>query len=198
MSLQFPVSTKRNGHETNTCKPSIYFILFHSEKLLLAFDSRNCCHGSALEVSDGVSAYNQRTSSSQKSGGMHCHILQYLRVFHFPFSVICILFCATNILFCVTYILFCVTYILFCAAYIFRFVQRIFSVYAVYIFCFVQVYFPFCAVVYIFRFVQRIFSVLCRIYFLFCAAYIFSFVQRKYIFHYTNEILKGSIIFFQS
>ena len=33
----------------------IDFILFHSKKLLLAFDSQNCCHGSALEVSDGVS-----------------------------------------------------------------------------------------------------------------------------------------------
>ena len=56
LSLQFPVSTKRNDHETNTCKSGIDFILFHSEKLLLAFDSRNCCDGSSLEISDGVSA----------------------------------------------------------------------------------------------------------------------------------------------
>ena len=56
LSLQFPVSTTRNGHETNTCESGIDFILFHSEKLLLAFDSRNCYYGSALEVSDGVSA----------------------------------------------------------------------------------------------------------------------------------------------
>ena len=77
LSLEFPVSTKRNGHETNTCKSCIDFILFHSEKLLLAFDSWNCCHGQHWK-SVLASVYNQRTSSSEKSGGMHCQILHYL------------------------------------------------------------------------------------------------------------------------
>ena len=76
------------------------------------------------------------------------------RVFHFPFSVICILFCVTHILICVTYVfgfvqciffLLCKAYFLFCAAYIFRFLQRIF--------CFVQ---------YIVHFVQQKYILLCK------------------------------------
>ena len=46
-----------------------------------------------------------------------------------------------------------------------------------------------------FCFMQHIFSVLCSIYFLFCAAYIFYFVQRIFSFCvaeiYENEILKA-------
>ena len=61
--------------------------------------------------------------------------------------------------------------------------QRIFSVLC-------SVYFLFC-LAYIFHFVQHVFSVLCTLYFSFCATYIFC--QRKYIFHYANEILRAAL-----